>query len=117
MPRDDIGKDLRKLTLKELYATRKEMEKFENLDAAKAAGPEISKEYSDTLFAIQDAIRDLENAELMKLLKELRSHESALREGIRDLNQARANIRHVEGFLKAATKALEVVGRVLAAAA
>lgn len=115
MPQDDIGRDLKDLTLEELYATRKEMERLENLDAARAAGPKISKEYSDTLFAIQNAIRDLENAELMKLLKELRSHESALREGIKDLNQARKNIRHVEGFLKAATKALEVVGRVVAA--
>jgi len=115
MPQDDIGRDLKDLTLEELRATRKEMEKLENLDAAKAAGPEVSKKYSDTLFAIQDGIRDLENAELMKLLKELRSHESALREGIKDLEQARKNIKVVESFLKSATKVLEVVARVVSA--
>lgn len=100
------------VTLEELWATRNDMLRLENMDAAKAAGAETSKAYSDTLFAIQDAIRDLENAELLKLLQQLRSNESALREGIRDLKQARNNIGHVETFLKATAKVLQIVGKV-----
>jgi tRNA-dihydrouridine synthase len=109
MPQDDIGNDLKDLTLKELEATRDDMLLLENKDAAKAAGAEASKKYSETLFAIQDAIRDLRNAELLKLLQQLRSHESDLREGIKDLKKARKNIGHVEDFLKVATKVLLVM--------
>lgn len=117
MPQDDIAGDLKDRTLEELHATREEMQRLENVDAAKAAGAEVSKAYSDTLFAIQDAIRDLRNAELMKLLKELRSHESALREGINDLKHARNAIGDVKTFLNVANKLLQVVGKVLAAIA
>jgi hypothetical protein len=42
----------------------------------------------------------------------LRSHESELREGIKDLAKARKNIGHVETFLKVTAKVLEVVGKV-----
>jgi tRNA-dihydrouridine synthase len=115
MPQDDIGKDLKDLTLEELQATRNDMLRLENKDAAKAAGAEAAKEYSETLFAIQDAIRDLENAELLKLLQQLRSHESELREGIKDLAKARKNIGHVETFLKVTAKVLEIVGKVVKA--
>jgi tRNA-dihydrouridine synthase len=117
MPQDDIGNDLKDLTLKELEATRDDMLLLENKDAAKAAGAEASKKYSETLFAIQDSIRDLRNAELLKLLQQLRSHESELREGIKDLAKARKNIGHVETFLKVTAKVLEIVGKVVKAVA
>lgn len=114
MPQDDTGNELKKLTLEELHATRNEMLQLENKEAAKAEGEETAKEYFSTLSAIQDAIRDLENAELTKLLQQLRSHESDLRDGIKDLKQARKNIGRVETFLKVANKVLQTVGTVLA---
>jgi hypothetical protein len=117
MPQDDNGNDLKEITLGQLHATRNDMLRLENKDAAKEAGEETAKAYFSTLSAIQDAIRDLENAELTKLLQELRSHESALREGIRDLEQSRKNIERVETFLTAANKLLRVVGKVMAATA
>ena len=117
MPQDDIGNDLKDLTLEELQATRNDMLRLENKDAAKAAGDDTFDKYFDTLVGIQDAIRDLENAELLKLLQQLRTNESALREGIKDLKQARKNIAHVKGFLKATTTVLKVVGKVVKAVA
>lgn len=112
MPQDDTGNDLKDLTLEELQATRNDMLRLENKDAAKAAGVDTFDNYFDTLVRIQDAIRDLENAELLKLLQQLRTHESALREGIKDLKQARKSIGHVKTFLKVADGLLEIVGKV-----
>jgi hypothetical protein len=117
MPQDDNGNYLKNLTLEELHATRNDMLRLENLDAAKKAGEETAKAYFGTLNAIQDTIRDLENAELTKLVQELRSHESALREGINDLKHARNAIGDVKTFLNVANKLLQVSGKVLAAIA
>jgi len=117
MPQDDNGDDLKKLTLEQLQATRNDMLLLENKDAAKQAGKETAKKYFSTLSAIQDAIRDLENAELTKLLQELRSNESALREGIKNLEKSRKNIERVETFLNVANKLLQVVAKVVSAVA
>jgi len=114
MPQDDNGDDLKKLTLDELHATRNHMLLWETIDAVKEAGEETGKSYFRTLSAVQDAIRDLENAELTKLLLELRSHESALRKRINDLKETRKNIGRVETFLNVANKVLQTVGTVLA---
>lgn len=117
MPQDDNGNDLKKLTLEQLHATRNDMLRLENKDAAKEAGEETAKAYFSTLSAIQNAIRDLENAELTRLLQELRTHESALREGIKNLDKSRKNIERVETFLNVANKLLQVVGKVMSAIA
>jgi DNA repair exonuclease SbcCD ATPase subunit len=117
MPQDGDGTDLRDLTIEELQATRNQMLRFANKEAAKAAGEQTYKDYNSTLNAIQDAVRDLRNAELLALLQQLRAHESDLREGIKDLERSRENIERVEQFLVAAGKVLEVVGKVLKAVA
>jgi ribosomal protein L29 len=113
MPQDDTGKALKDLTLEELEATRNDMLLLENKDAAKSAGGDTYENYFDTLIRIQAAIRDLQNAELLRLLRQLRTNESALRESINDLAQARKNIGHVKTFLKVADKLLQVVGKVV----
>lgn len=117
MTQDDTGTDLRKLTLDELRATRNEMLCLENMDIARDAGHDTARMCFDTISAIQDVIRDLENAGLSQLLKELRSHESALREGIDDLKGTRKNIERVGTFLGVANKALRLVGKAVSAIA
>ncbi len=117
MPQDGDGTDLRDLTIGELQATRNQMLRLANKDAAKAAGEQAYKDYNSTLNAIQDAIRDLENAELLALLQQLRANESKLREGIKDLEGSRKNIERIEKFLEVANNVLDVVGKVLKAVA
>ncbi len=113
----DDGNKLRDLTVSELRATRNDMLRRENWMAASAAGVPAFRSYVRTLNEIQGAVRDLEKAQLKKALQQMKSLESDLRAGIKDLKDARQRIQRVEDFVAATAKVLELVAKVVKAVA
>jgi len=111
----DDGNKLKNATVKELRTTRNDMLRRENWTAATAAGVPAFRSYVRTLNEIQGAIRDLEKAELKTALQRMKSLESDLRAGIKDLEEARKRIQSVEDFVAATGQVLEVVAKVVKA--
>lgn len=114
---NDDGNKLKDLTVKELRKTRNDMLRRENWMAATAAGVPAFRNYVRTLNEIQGAIRDLEKAQLKTALQKIKSLESDLRAGIKDLEEAREHIQRIEDFVAAAGKVLEVVAKAIKAVA
>ncbi len=115
MPQVDDAdeRNLKQLTLDELHAARNDLLRMEREQEAKVAGPAVLTKYYDTLEQIQNSIRDLENAELMALLKQLEANERDLKNGIEDLQESLARIDKIESVLKNVSKVLKVVGKVM----
>jgi hypothetical protein len=109
------GKELKDLTIRELRTTRNDMLRRENWMAASEAGVPAFRSYVRTLNDIQSAIRDLEKAQLKKALQEMKSLESDLRAGIKDLKEARQRIQRTEDFVAATGKVLDLVAKAVKA--
>jgi len=100
-------------TLKELRATRTDMMSTRWLLAIDSKDEETKSLAATTLLQTQHAIRKLENTQLSDIRDKLIENESALQDGIDDLESKRENLSRVKTVLSGITGFLKIVGRII----
>lgn len=100
-------------TLKNLRQTRKEMMSAPWLDAINPKPVEIRREAALKLFDINNAIHELQNANLNQIRNNLIANEANLLAGTANLGQALSNLNQVKEVLNTTDKFLNVVAKVV----
>ena len=103
----------KKEILKKLRKTRKEMMSVAWTDAIRKKPVEVRREAAFKLFDINDAIHELQNANLTKIRNKLIANETELIDGTAKLSQALDNLNQVKKILNTAGKLLNVVAKVV----
>ncbi len=100
-------------TLKGLRAARLDMMSTRWLFAIENKDDETKALAATTLLQTQHAIRKLENTQLSDIRDKLLENESALRDGIGNLESKRENLGRVKSVLSGITGLLGIVGRIV----
>lgn len=104
--------EIRRQTLKELRATRKDMASAAFLLTLQKKPENVQLDAARHSLDVQSAIRALENEQLSAIATELSANEAPLLKGISDLERARKSLAKVETIIKAAGSVLEILAKV-----
>ena len=103
----------KKEILKKLRQTRKEMMFAAWTGAIRKKPVEVRREAALKLLDINDAIHELQNANLAEIRNKLIANETELLEGTANLGQALENLNQVKKVLNTVSKLLDVVAKVV----
>jgi hypothetical protein len=103
----------KKEILKKLRQTRKEMMSAAWTNAIRKKPVDVRREAALKLLDINDAIHELQNANLDKIRNKLIANETELLDGTANLSQALDTLNQVKKVLITAGKLLDVVAKVV----
>lgn len=105
--------EIRKRTLQELRATRKDMASAKFLLSLRGQPPKVKTSAAIKALQVELAILELENAALAEIRDKLIRNEVALKTGVRKLAKARRTLTKVKGMLSAVGKLLTTVAKIV----
>jgi ribosomal protein L20 len=108
----DKQAEIRRATLKQLRATRKDMLSTRWTIRLETATDEEKSEYARMLGNVQLALLELQNKQMADIRDKIAAHEKAISDGIAALEKSLKTVEKISKAVKAVGQFLQVLGRV-----